>query len=281
MQRAPDEPFKGENPGRNHTRYGGPGVLIEWSARPERASSKMKKHPCLLDLARPHIRPVRMSKKQKAKPESQLLELLKDILPKAVNDQKLVEKIYDACAKQISAKARVESFQKFCSSAELPDLTVSSVKEVQRQFEESFGLGNVSVIPHQKKEAATVEVVMDGQVLEGVLKVGEVKNNGEDDEQEFKPKFVPFPVSLQTDPELIWVLGRTENLTPEEAAISLTKTQEDFWASKQGQKLIRDRVDRNFPEFISRVPSKLLGEVGLKRHYKDPEALKQLRPDGL
>lgn len=221
-----------------------------------------------------------MAKKQKANPEARLLELLKDVLPKAVSDQRLVEKIYDECARQISAKARVESFEKFCARAELPDLKTDSVKEIQRQFEESFGKGNVSVIPHAKKEAATVEVVVDGGVLEGVLKVGAAAADSDDGEQEFKPKFVPFPVALQTDPELVWVLGRTENLTPEEAAITLGKTQEDFWASKQGQKLIRDRVERSFPEFISRVPSKLLSEAGLKRHYKDPEALKQLRANG-
>ena len=110
-----------------------------------------------------------------------------------------------------------------------------------------------------------------------VVKVGNGSNGEADEEQEFKPKFVPFPVSLESDPELVWALARGENLTPEEAAISLAKTQEDFWASKQGQKLIRDRVEKTFAEFVSRVPSKLLTEVGLKRHYKEPEALKQLR----
>ena len=88
---------------------------------------------------------------------------------------------------------------------------------------------------------------------------------------------MPFPVALESDPELVWVMGRGENLTPDEGAIAITKLQDDFWASKAGQKLLKDRVERTFPEFISRVPSKLLTEVGLKRHYKEPEALKQLR----
>jgi hypothetical protein len=221
-----------------------------------------------------------MPKKEKANPQSQALELLKTILPKTVSDPRLVEKIYSACEKEFSAKVRVEAFQKFCAKAELPNLEPASIKEVQRQFEESFGKGAVSIVPHAKKKAATVELVMDGQTLEGVLEVGEVSNAEAELEEEFKPKFIPFPVSLPADPELVWTLARGENLSPEEASRALSKTQEDFWASKQGQKLIRDRVERSFPEFISRVPSKMLSEVGLKRHYKEPEPVKQLRGGG-
>lgn len=226
---------------------------------------------------RPLVFSLVMSKKQKSKPQVEVLELLKSILPKAVSDQRLADKIYSACEKEISAKSRVEHFEKFCARAELPDLNMESVDEVQRQFEESFGKGTVSLIPHPKKGAASVEVVVDGEVLEGVIKVGK---NGEskEEEAEFKPKYVPFPVSLESDPELVWVLARGENLTPEEGAVLLSKTQDDFWASKQGQKLIRDRVERSFPEFISRVPSKMLSEIGLKRHYKEPEPVKQLKP---
>jgi hypothetical protein len=36
-------------------------------------------------------------------------------------------------------------------------------------------------------------------------------------------------------------------------------------------------VERSFPEFIARVPAGLLGDAGLKRHYKLPEAVKILR----
>jgi hypothetical protein len=220
-----------------------------------------------------------MAKKAKTSPQFEALELLKNVLPKTVTDQKLVDKIYSACEKAISSQVRVESFQKFCSRAELPNLETATVKEIQKQFEESFGKGAVSVVPHPKKQAATVEVVLDGEVMEGVVKVGASNNGDEEGEDEFKPKYVPFPVSLEADPELVWVLARGENLTPEEAAITLTKTQDDFWASKQGQKLIRDRVEKTFAEFISRVPSKMLNEGGLKRHYKEPEPLKQIRAE--
>jgi hypothetical protein len=96
-------------------------------------------------------------------------------------------------------------------------------------------------------------------------------------EPEITLKFVPFPVSLPGDKELVWLLAKRENMTSEEAGIAVTKLQEDFWASKTGQKLIRDRVEKSFPEFIARVPAGMLNEVGLKRHYKEPEAIKLLR----
>jgi len=90
-------------------------------------------------------------------------------------------------------------------------------------------------------------------------------------------KLVPFPVCLPGDKELVWLLAKRENLTPEEAGIALSKLEENFWASKTGQKLIRDRVERNFSEFIARVSGGSLTEVGLKRHYKTPEPVKLLR----
>jgi hypothetical protein len=64
-------------------------------------------------------------------------------------------------------------------------------------------------------------------------------------------KFVSLPVALPGDPELIWALARRENMTSEEAAIVLTKIENEFLASKTGQKLIRDRVARSFPEFVA------------------------------
>jgi hypothetical protein len=97
-------------------------------------------------------------------------------------------------------------------------------------------------------------------------------------EPEVTLKFVALPVALPGDPEMIWALAKRENLTNDEAAMALTKLQDDFWASKAGQKLLKDRVERSFPEFVARVPAGLLNEVGLKRHYKLPEALKVLRP---
>ena len=111
---------------------------------------------------------------------------------------------------------------------------------------------------------------------------GEIKVNpnaaaGADEEQEIPLKFVPFPVCLPGDKELVWALAKTENLSPDEAGIALSKLEDDFWGSKTGQKLLRDRVERSFPEFVARVPAALLREVGLKRHYKTPEPIKIMR----
>ena len=41
--------------------------------------------------------------------------------------------------------------------------------------------------------------------------------------------------------------------------------------------VLRDRVERNFAEFIARVPAAALADSGLKRHYKVPEPRQTLR----
>ncbi len=213
----------------------------------------------------------------KLKPEEQLLSLLKTVLPKAVPDAKLAEKIFDAFQKEFTVKERAVAFEKFCKRTELPDLDKKSIEDVKKQFEESFGKGTVAVVPHPGKKALTVEVETPNGIFEGVVNVGaKVEIDPEAGEAE-KITFIPFPVAMETDPELIWMLGRDERLSPEEAAISLAKAQESFWESKAGQEHLSKRTERTFPEFIAKVPSKALAESGLKRHYKDPEPLKQIK----
>ena len=215
------------------------------------------------------------SKPKSTNKEAQLLELLKKVLPKTITDPKLADKVYSACVEELKSKTKVTSFEKFCEKCELPDLKAATISEVKEQFETSFGKGAVTVKPDAEKESLKVEVNVGEDTFQGTVKVRPV---GEiDEEQEVPLKFVPFPVCLPSDPELVWVLGRHENLTPDEGCIKLTKLQEDFWASKTGQKLLKDRVERSFPEFISRAPSKALTELGLKRHYKEPEPIKAFR----
>jgi hypothetical protein len=215
--------------------------------------------------------------KSKRSDETQLLELLKKVLPKAAPDPALAEKIYAAVEAELRTKNRVASFEKFCSRLPLPDLEAKTIEDVQLQLVASFGDGDVTIQPDRKGKALAVEVALpDGTRLEAKIPVRPAPPE-ESDEQEILPKFIPFPVSLPGDPELVWELARRENLTAEEAGIALSKSEDDFWGSKTGQKLLRDRVERSFPEFISRAPAGLLGDAGLKRHYKTPEPVKVLR----
>jgi hypothetical protein len=210
--------------------------------------------------------------KKKPMNEAQLLDLLKKVLPKATDDPKLAQKIFSAVELELKASNRTESFQKFCEKVELPDLEPMTILDVKRQFNAAFGEGDVTVKADKKEKALVVEVDLpDGKVTSRI----KVRPLGSDpsDEQEVTLKFVPFPVALPGDQELVWLLAKRENLTPEEAGMNLSKAEDSFWASKAGQKMLRDRVERNFPEFISRAPAGLLSEAGLKRHYKTPEAI--------
>ncbi len=219
-----------------------------------------------------------MKKENNKAAEAQLLDLLRKVLPKATHDVQLAGKIYQAVELELKAKAKVLAFEKFCTKVELPDLEPNSIDEVKTQLAASFGDGDVTLKANRKQKSLAIEVALpDGSQFSGEIKVNPNARNGETDEQEITLKFVPFPVCLPGDKELVWLLAKRESMSPGEAGIALSKVEEDFWASKTGQKMLRDRVERNFPEFIARVPSGMLGEVGLKRHYKTPEPIKLLR----
>lgn len=217
-------------------------------------------------------------KDSKKTTDAQLLDLLKRVLPKATHDPKLAGVIYKAVEQELQSKNRAKSFEKFCDRVELPDLEPQTVINVQKQFNETFSDGDVVIKPNKKEKTLSVEVSLpDGNQFSSEIKVRPLAPEASD-EQEITLKYVPFPVALPGDQELVWMLAKRENMTPEEAGVALTKIEDDFWASKTGQKLIRDRVERSFPEFISRAPSGMLGDLGLKRHYKTPEPVKVLKP---
>jgi len=217
-----------------------------------------------------------MKKEPNKTTEGQLLDLLKKVLPKATHDPQLAGKIYKAVEVELKAKARVTAFEKFCDKVELPDLEPKSIEEVKNQLTASFGNADVTLKPNRKEKTIAIELALaDGSQLSGEIRVN--PNVQSSDEQEVALKFVPFPVCLPGDKESVWLLGKRENMLPAEAGIALTKLEEDFWASKTGQKMLRDRVERTFPEFIARVAGGMLGEVGLKRHYKTPEPVKLLK----
>ena len=215
--------------------------------------------------------------KSKLDEQTQLLNLLRTILPKVAPDAAFAEKIYSAFEAELRAKNRVNSFEKFCERIELPDLEPKTLEEVKQQLAAGFGDVDMDIQPDEEGKSLAVDVSLpDGTQFHSRIPVRPVGPEVSD-EQEVTLKFVPFPVALPGDPELIWALAKRENLSNDEAGIALNKIEDDFWASKTGQKLLRDRVERSFPEFIARVPAGLLGDSGLKRHYKLPEPLKVLR----
>jgi hypothetical protein len=217
------------------------------------------------------------SAKSKHDEQAQLLNLLRIILPKIAPDPALAEKIYSACEAELRAKNQMHSFEKFCERIELPDLEPTTLEEVKQHFVAGFGDADMDINPDDDGKGLNVDVSLpDGTQFHSRIPVRPVAPEGSD-EAEVTLKFIAFPVALPGDPELTWALAKRENLTNDEGAMALTKLEDDFWASKAGQKLLKDRVDRSFPEFISRVPAGLLNEVGLKRHYKLPETVKVLR----
>lgn len=215
--------------------------------------------------------------KSKRDEQAQLLNLLRAILPKVAPDAAFAEKIYTACEAELRAKNRVNSFEKFCERIELPDLEPKTLEEVKQQLIAGFGDADLDIEPNDDGKGLRVDVSLpDGTQFHSRILV-RPPGTETGDEQEITLKFVAFPVALPGDAELVWELAKRENMTNDEAAIALVKVEDDFWASKTGQKLLKDRVERSFPEFIARVPAGLLGDAGLKRHYKLPEVVKTLK----
>ncbi|HSY19332.1 MAG TPA: hypothetical protein VK815_13395 [Candidatus Acidoferrales bacterium] len=218
--------------------------------------------------------------KSKQDEQAQLLDLLRSILPKISPDPAFAERIYIACQEELRAKNRVKSFEKFCERIELPNLEEKTIEEVKQQLIAGLGDADLDIEPNEDGKGLRVDVSLpDGTQFHSRIPV-RPPGSETSDEQEITLKFVSFPVALPGDQEMLWALAKRENMTNDEAAIALTKIEEEFWASKPGQKLLKDRVEKSFPEFVARVPAGMLGDAGLKRHYKLPETLKVLRAAG-
>src|SRR5688500_16107203 len=97
--------------------------------------------------------------KSKVTTEFQLLELLKQVLPKATHDSQLAGKIYEAVEAELKAKSRVVAFEKFCERVELPDLETKTLDDVKLQLAAAFGAGGDVVIqPDKKEKSLAVEI---------------------------------------------------------------------------------------------------------------------------
>jgi hypothetical protein len=213
-------------------------------------------------------------KKTSGMSEKEFLALLQQVLPKATPDPALASAIYDAVARQVQLRNHLASFEKFCASGSLPDLEEPTVAEFKSQLATNFGEANVTVTPNEEQRALDVEITLPDRVV-----TSQVKVIPPDEVPEELPKapYVPFPVALPEDPELIWLLARREDFPADEAVRSLEAIEEEFWATKAGQKLLKETGERRFADFISSVPAAALSNSNMKRLYKMPETLKTLR----
>lgn len=213
--------------------------------------------------------------KSKGMTDAHFLDLLQKVLTKVTGDTQLAAAIYEQVAQEVRLINSLKSFEKACAEGSLPDVEPATVALYESQLAERFGAENVVVTPTEKGDAVAVEIALpDDRKVTNRIKV---VPPGEIDNEDIKTPFAPFPVALPEDPDLLWVLARREDLSPDEAARALAKIEEEFWETKAGQKLLRDRVEKTFAEFIARVPAAALADSGLKRHYKAPEPRKTLR----
>jgi hypothetical protein len=213
--------------------------------------------------------------KTKGLNEAHFLSVLQKALSRTTPDAQLASTIYAEVEREVRLTKDLESFEKFCERGALPNLAPETVAELQSELSAKFGEGNVTLTPDENEKNVAVKIGLPDRTVTSRVKVqAEGVDTSEGDP---KPRFVPFPISLPEDPELVWVLARREDLAPEEATRVLASIQEEFWATKNGQKLLRGRLERSFAEFVANVPALTLLESGLKRHYKQPESLKTLR----
>ena len=211
--------------------------------------------------------------KTKGMTEAEFLSLLQKALSKKTLDHHLATAIYDEVAREVRLIKSLQSFEKFCEKGALPNLENETVNELKSELSEKFGDESVVITPKEDGNSLSVEIALEDRTVTNTVKV----QSPDEAEEEIKPRFIPFPVSLPDDPDLVWVLARRDDFGPDEAARALASIEEEFWATKAGQKLLRDRTERSFAEFIANVSTAALLESGLKRHYKEPETLKTLR----
>ena len=205
--------------------------------------------------------------------EARFLSVLQRILPATISDPHLANSIYELVLKEMRLFKSLDSFEKFAEKGSLPDSEPATVAEFQSQLAGNFGEENVIVTPQEDGAAVAVEIALPDHIVNTLVKV---VAPGSEEEEATEAPFVPFPVSLPEDPALVWLLARRENLGPDEAVRALANIQEEFWATKKGQILQREGVQRSFAEFILNTPATALAESGIKRYHKDPETLKTL-----
>lgn len=211
--------------------------------------------------------------KNKGLNEAMFLALLEKVLPKATKDPHLANTIYEEVAKEVRLAKNLQAFDKFCEAGALPNIEPDTMQEFEREMASKFGEENVEITPDEEGKKVAVEITLPDRTVTSEVRVDATIAN----EEEIKVPFVPFPVSLPEDPELVWAMARREDLGPDEALRALAEIEAEFWETKKGLELQKKRVEKCFAEFIVHVPASALKDSGLKRHYKTPESLKTIR----
>ena len=211
--------------------------------------------------------------KNKGLNEAMFLALLEKVLPKATKDPHLASTIYEEVAKEVRLAKNLQAFDKFCENGALPNMEPATMEEFASEMATKFGEENVTITPDEEGKKVAVEITLPDRTVTSEVKVDATIAL----EEEIKVPFVPFPVSLPEDPELVWVMARHEDLGPDEAARALANIEAEFWETRKGLDLQKKRVEKCFAEFITHVPASALKDSGLKRHYKTPETLQTLR----
>ena len=211
-------------------------------------------------------------KKNKGITEKEFLAMLQIILPQATQDPRLANAIYERVVKEVQLRNQVQSFERFCAEGALPDFLPATLEEFKSQLATNFGEENVSLSPDEEKKEIGVEITLPDRVLSNRVKVIPL----EEQVVEEKFPFVPFPVSLPEDPDLVWILARREDFPADEAARALAAIEEEFWATKAGRKLQRELGEKTFSDFISSVPAAALADSNMKRLFKAPQPVKNL-----
>ena len=214
--------------------------------------------------------------KPKPLTEAQFFAFLEKALSRVLPDPTLRLAVQDAVSKEIRLHNNVASFTRFAEEGSVPDLKPETVAGLQEQIASTFGSeATVAVKTDEEGRGVGVEITLPDRTISSEIKVA--AGGGSEEDGLPKAPFVPFPVTLPQDSELVWVLARREDLGPDEAGRALANIEEAFWASKTGQQFQRKGGEKTFAEFIANVPAAALLESGLKRHYKEPETIHSLR----
>ena len=203
----------------------------------------------------------------------QFLALLEKTLPKVTDDTHLASAIYQEVAKEVRLVKNIQAFEKFCEKGGLPDAEPATLEDFERELTTQFGEQSVEITKDEKGTSLEVAIELPDRVIKTKVKVDPALA----EEEPVPAPFVPFPVSLPEDPELVWILGRREDFGPDEASRALLKIEEEFWQTKKGIQLQKGGGEKTFAEFIEHVPAAALSDSGLKRHYKGPETLHTIR----